>query len=204
MLKVGVIGTGWVATNRHIPSIMRDSRTKLVGVTDNIENRAKAAAEKFGTQYYESVEKLLEQPLDIMFVCTPPFDHCEKVIKSIEAGCHTLVEKPFAMNSKEAEVMISAARQNNVKLCVSHNFLFSRSMTQARKLRDSNDIGEITGTIAFQMANLKRRLPKWYPSLPGGLFFDESPHMLYSIIEFLGNDVSVEWASTKKWTPLNH
>jgi scyllo-inositol 2-dehydrogenase (NADP+) len=197
MFKIGIVGTGWVATNRHIPSFMHDPRVKIIGVTSNVVNSAKTVANNIGAAYYESFDELLKQPLDIIVICTPPFAHHELVIKAAESGCHILVEKPFSMNSKEADDMISAARRNNVKLCVSHNFLFSRSMKRARKLRDSNALGVVTGAIALQMTNLKRRLPEWYPSLPGGLFFDESPHMLYSILEFLG-DVSVNWATTKK------
>ena len=199
MYKVGVIGTGWVSTTRHIPSFQRDPRIEIVGVTSSVMESVKKAAEKFNIpNCYETTDELLKQDLDIIVICTPPFAHHELVIKSVEAGCHVLVEKPFAMNSKESEEMIVAARRNNVKLCVSHNFLFSRSMKKVKQLRDSNEMGKITGAIAIQLSNLKRRLPTWYPSLPGGLFFDESPHMLYSILEFLGS-VSVKWASKTKF-----
>jgi len=199
MYKVGVIGTGWVASTRHIPSFLRDPRIEIVGVTSSVIESVKRAAKKFDIpHYYETTDELLKQNLDIVVICTPPFAHHELVIKAAEAGCHILVEKPFAMNSKESEEMIAAARRNNVKLCVSHNFLFSRSMKRVKQLRDSNELGKVTGAIALQLSNLKRRLPTWYPSLPGGLFFDESPHMLYSILEFLG-DVSVEWAGTTKF-----
>jgi predicted dehydrogenase len=199
MLKVGIIGSGWVATNRHIPSFAHDPRVKIIGLAGISRKDVEATARKFGIPHsYDNVEELLKQPLDIVDVCTPPFVHREMVVKAVEAGHHVFVEKPFAMNSAEAEEMIAAARRNNVKVCVSHNFLFSRSMSRARMLRDSDELGEITGAIAFQMTNLKRRLPKWYPTLPGGLFFDESPHMLYSVLEFLG-DVSVKWANTRKW-----
>lgn len=199
MYKVGVIGTGWVASTRHIPSFKRDPRIEIVGVTSSVMESVKRAAKKFDIpNYYETTDELLKQDLDIINICTPPFAHHDLVIKSAEAGCHILVEKPFAMNSKESEEMIAAARKNNVKLCVSHNFLFSRSMKRVKKLRDSNELGKITGALALQLSNLKRRLPTWYPNLPGGLFFDESPHMLYSILEFLGN-VSLEWAKTTKF-----
>jgi len=198
MLRAGVIGVGWVAINRHIPSLINDDRVKMIAVASTSVN-AETVAKRFGIpQSYNSIDELLKQSLDIVNICTPPFTHHELVVKVAEAGCHILVEKPFAMSSAEAEAMVDVARRNNVKLCVSHNFLFSHSMTRARMLRDSDALGRVTGAIAFQMTNLKRRLPKWYPLLPGGLFFDESPHMLYSILEFLG-DVSVVWADTEKW-----
>jgi predicted dehydrogenase len=199
MYKVGVIGTGWVASTRHIPSFLRDPRIEILGATSKEMESVKRAAKKFDIpNSFETSEELLKQNLDIVVICTPPFTHHELVIKAAEAGCHILVEKPFAMNSKESEEMIAVARRNNVKLCVSHNFLFSRSMKKVKQLRDSNELGKVTGAIALQLSNLKRRLPTWYPSLPGGLFFDESPHMLYSILEFLGG-VSVEWANTTKF-----
>jgi len=199
MLKVGIIGSGWVATNRHIPSLIHDPRVEIVGVASISMKSAEATARRFGIpRFYGNAEELLKQSLDIVDICTPPFTHHEMVVKAAKSGCHIFVEKPFAMNSREAEEMVDVARRSGVKLCISHNFLFSCSMRKVRMLHDSNGLGRVTGAIAFQMTNLKRRLPNWYPKLPGGLFFDESPHMLYSILEFLG-DVSVLWTSTKKW-----
>jgi len=37
-----------------------------------------------------------------------------------------------------------------------------------------------------QLSSLRRRLPTWYEDLPGGLLFDEIPHMLYLLQHFLG------------------
>ncbi len=196
MLRVGVVGAGWVAVNRHIPSFIRDDRVRVIGLACPSLQTAEAISKKFGIKkFYTSIDELLKQELDVIDICTPPFTHHEMVIKAAEAGCHIFVEKPFAMSSKEAEEMITVARRHGVKLCVCHNFLYSNSMKRVRMLHDSGQLGQLTGAIAFQMSNLKRRLPRWYSSLPGGLFFDESPHMIYSIIEFLG-DVSVKWART--------
>ncbi|MEM3612935.1 MAG: Gfo/Idh/MocA family oxidoreductase [Candidatus Bathyarchaeia archaeon] len=200
MLRVGVVGSGWVALNRHIPSLTKDPRVKIVGIVGKATEETKKAAKKFGIpKIYDSLEKLLDNSLDIVDICTPPFTHCEIAVKAAESGCHILVEKPFAMNIKEAEKMIEAAQRNSVKICVSHNFLFSHSMKKARRLRDLGAFGKVTGVIAFQMSNLKRRLPKWYPMLPGGLFFDESPHIIYSTLEFLGGNASVSWSRIEKW-----
>ena len=200
MLKVGVVGSGWVAANRHIPSLIKDPRVRIVGIVGKTTDETRKIAKNFGIpKIYDSVEKLLDNPLDIVDICTPPFAHCEIAVKAAKSGCHVLVEKPFAMNTKEAEKMIEAARQNNVKMCVTHNFLYSRSMKKARMLRDLGAFGKVTGVIALQMSNLKRRLPKWYSMLPGGLFFDESPHIIYSTLEFLGENASVCWSRIEKW-----
>ncbi|MBS7621477.1 Gfo/Idh/MocA family oxidoreductase, partial [Candidatus Bathyarchaeota archaeon] len=195
-----VVGSGWVAVNRHIPVLVKDRRVKIIGIVGKATDEIRKAVKKFGIpKIYDSVEKLLDNSLDIIDICTPPFTHCEIAVKAAESGCHILVEKPFAMNTKEAERMMEAAQRNNVKICVSHNFLFSHSMKKARRLRDVGAFGKVTSVIALQMSNLKRRLPKWYPLLPGGLFFDESPHIIYSILEFLGGNASVSWSRVERW-----
>ena len=89
--------------------------------------------------------------------------------------------------------MVEAARKAGASLCVAHNFLFSRSMRRALLLLERGEVGEVQHAIALQLSSPRRRLPRWYPDLPGGLFFDESPHMVYLLRRFLG-DLSVQQA----------
>jgi predicted dehydrogenase len=66
-------------------------------------------------------------------------------------------------------------------------------MRKALLLLERGDVGEVQHAIALQLSSPRRRLPRWYPDLPGGLFFDESPHMVYLLRRFLG-DLSVQQA----------
>jgi len=45
----------------------------------------------------------------------------------------------------------------------------------------------VTGLHGFQLSSHKRRLPIWYEELPLGLFYDESPHLLYLLRAFGGS-----------------
>jgi len=54
--------------------------------------------------------------------------------------------------------------------------------------------------MAFQLSNLKRRLPDWYNNLPGGLFYDESPHILYLMNHFMP-DFKIYYATAKQGGP---
>ena len=47
-------------------------------------------------------------------------------------------------------------------------------------------LGTITGIDAAQFGNPGRRLPDWYEGLPLGLFYDESPHLLYLMQSIAG------------------
>ncbi len=195
-LAVGVIGAGWVATARHIPSFQRDRRVRVEALLDRTPGRAKAVAGRYQIPHaYHELSDFLAHGLDVVAICTPPWTHAPLAIEALRAGCHVLVEKPMAMSAEEASAMTEAARENRAHLCVAHNFLFSRSMRRAQRLLERGEVGEVQHAVALQLSSPQRRLPRWYPHLPGGLFFDEAPHMVYLLRRFLGDvSVSEAWA----------
>jgi scyllo-inositol 2-dehydrogenase (NADP+) len=193
-LAVGVIGAGWVASARHIPSYLRDSRVRVEALLDPVPERAEEVACRHRIPHtYHELPDFLGHKLDVVSICTPPWTHAPLAIAALRRGCHVLVEKPMAMSAEEASQMIEAAREGGASLCIAHNFLFSRSMSKALLLLESGQVGDVQHAIALQLSSPQRRLPAWYPDLPGGLFFDEAPHMVYLLRRFLG-DLSVRQA----------
>jgi len=194
LLTVGVIGAGWVATARHIPSFQRDHRTRVEALLDSDPERAQEVARRYHIPHaYGELSDFLAHGPDVVAICTPPWTHAPLAIEALRRGCHVLVEKPMAMSTEEASRMLEAARETGASLCVAHNFLFSRSMRRAQLLLERGELGEVQHAIALQLSSPQRRLPSWYLDLPGGLFFDESPHMIYLLRRFLG-DLSVQQA----------
>jgi scyllo-inositol 2-dehydrogenase (NADP+) len=194
--SVGIIGAGWVAGARHAPSYLKDGRARVSAVYDPDLSRARRLATRFEVPYAtDSLDKLLERSRDAVSICTPPMSHKDLAVKALAAGKHVLVEKPMAMNSLEAKAMVAASEKADKRLVISHNFLFSRSMLRAQKLMQQGKLGDVLHAVALQLSSPSRRLPTWYPELPGGLFFDESPHMLYILRRFLGDlNVDAAWA----------
>ena len=94
------------------------------------------------------------------------------------------MEKPLTLSIKESENLKKIAEKNNLKFCIVHNFQFSKSSKKLDQDIINGKIGEIKGIYAFQFGNPKRRLPSWYERLPWGLFFDESPHLLYLLDKY--------------------
>lgn len=187
-INVGIVGYGNIAQKRHIPGYQKDTRVTIEAIVGPDKAKAKSVALKFRIpNYYDNLEQMLERNLDVISVCTPPGTHAEIARKALAAGCHVLVEKPMAMNSTEASQMIADAEKYNRKLCVVHNFLFSKSMQKVKEMHRDGQLGDIQDVTAVQLSSEKRVLPIWYPSLPGKLFFDEIPHMIYSINEFIPN-----------------
>lgn len=198
-LKVGVIGTGWVAGARHVPAFRRHPDVDVVAVLDRNSGRAQAAAHRWRVPLWFSDEKeFFSQDLDIVTVCTPPWTHAELACSALSTGLHVFTEKPMAMNEGQASNMIDASVKANRLLCVSHNFLFSRSVRRADNLIGMNP--GIQHAFGLQMSSAHRRLPDWYQKLPGGLMLDESPHMIYTLQHFLGRLTLQSCRAT--WNPI--
>src|SRR2546422_6585013 len=187
-LRVGIVGCGWVSRHRHVPAYRRSGVAEIAAVYDRKSERAEALARYAHARPYsrELGEMPSKEHLDVVSVCTPPWLHASQTILALEAGANVLVEKPMAMTETDCKAMCDAARRNARKLCVSHNFLFSRAVAEAARRVTAGQAGQVESVVGFQMSTPRRRLPDWYEALPGQLFFDEAPHLLYLSRRFLG------------------
>ncbi|MDP7525228.1 MAG: Gfo/Idh/MocA family oxidoreductase [Dehalococcoidales bacterium] len=193
-IRVGVVGTGWVSTARHIPAFKRDRRATIAAVLDRNQSKAESIARQFRIpRSFQHLDEFLQEPLDVVSVCTPPWVHASVAEKALQSGKHVLVEKPMTLTSEEGRHIEAVASELGVLLCPAHNFLFSRSMQQAETLIRKGETGEIQWAMGVQLSSWRRRLPTWLDELPGGLFFDEAPHLLYLMQHFLG-DLEIEQA----------
>ncbi len=184
---VACVGAGWVTRERHLPALKADGRVRVVGIVDRHPERAEAAARDFDVPHWgTSLEESWADELDCLTIGTPPTAHAQYVGTAVESGWHCLCEKPFALPATEAARLVEAARKAGLVLAVVHNFQFSRSGQRLFRLIDTGRLGDVEAVYAFQLSNPRRRLPHWYPTLPGGLFLDEVPHLLYLTRRVLG------------------
>lgn len=66
-------------------------------------------------QVFEGYEPVYRSPdVDIVYVGTPHTVHKQNCLDAIAAGKHVLCEKPFAVNAKDAQQVIDAARAKGV------------------------------------------------------------------------------------------
>ncbi|MEM2848699.1 MAG: Gfo/Idh/MocA family oxidoreductase [Candidatus Bathyarchaeia archaeon] len=114
---IGVIGSGFVA-DIHASAFRRCSDCEIVATASPTLNHVKAFALKHGIkQYSTDYRDLLKlDAIEVVSVGVPNHLHAKICIEAAEAGKHVIMEKPFAMNLREADQMISACRRYGVKL----------------------------------------------------------------------------------------
>ena len=122
--RVGVVGCG--AFGRNHARVYRDlednSQLNLtfVGVVDADRARANSMAEEFGTQAFGSVSELLRTGVDAVSVAVPTVAHLPVARELMEAGVDVLIEKPLASTLREADELLTLARQHSRIVQVGH------------------------------------------------------------------------------------
>lgn len=186
-IGVVCVGAGWVTGERHVPALRADPRVRVVGVVDRDRARAEAMARKAGAPYAgTSLAEDWVAEAAAVTVGAPPLVHADLAGSALERGLHCLCEKPLALPAGAARDLAARAREAGRVLAVVHNFQFARSAVRLFDLVDRGDLGELRSVRGIQLSNPRRRLPSWYAALPGGLFTDEAPHLLYLLRRFLG------------------
>lgn len=164
-LRVGIIGTGGIATGAHIPGYQKTEGVELYAACDVIKDRAEAMAKQFGMKHvFTDYREMLALPeLDVVSICTPPFAHKEPTIAALRAGKHVLCEKPMALNSIEAREMVDAWYRSREKFGNKFSIGFqSRWGRNAQTLKRFIDAGELGEVYYGRAVALRRRgVPGW-------------------------------------------
>ena len=90
---------------------------------------------------YEEV--LSDSSINGVVLAVPAPLHASLAIQAMNNKKHVFVEKPLAMNQKEAEDMIEAAKKNNVKLMVGHLLQYHPVFMHIRKVVNSGELGKL-------------------------------------------------------------
>ena len=202
-LKVAVVGCGFVAQNRHIPSFLRLRRdVSLCAVCDLNQELAKSVAEKFGIPnvYSDASKMISKERLDVVDICTPPQAHAPLAVEAMEGGCHVLLEKPMAVKLSDCDRMIRASQKYGSKLSIVHNQIFYPPFLKARELVDGGVVGKLTGMRILSLTHRDEYMPlkdHWVHKLPGGVVGETGPHAVYMSLVFLRNVKDVKVCARK-------
>ncbi|HAG15635.1 MAG TPA: oxidoreductase [Bacteroidales bacterium] len=129
-LRIGVLGAGHLG-KIHINCIKELDVYELVGFYDPNETIALQVENEKQIKRFENVDDLIAA-VDVVDIVTPTISHYKCALKAFKSGKHVFIEKPIAANSKEAEHLIEAAREAQVKVQVGHVERFNPAFIAAR------------------------------------------------------------------------
>ena len=199
-LRAAILGAGLISGKKHIPAFRRlKHRVELVALCDLNREAATKVAGSFGipSVYTDLGELIAREKPDLIDVCTPPRTHAPLAVQAIRLGCHVLIEKPMAMSVAECDQIVSEAHEAGVKVCVAHSDLFYSSFLKARDLVARGAIGDFRGMrilLSTPTDYMTSRPDHWAHKLPGGVFGESGPHVVYMTLAFINpvQDVAVQ------------
>ena len=168
-LKVGIIGCGGIAGNKHLPAIRKIKEAEITAFCDIIPERAEDLCKQFGTDgaktYTDYNELIKDSSIDVVHVLTPNRSHSPITVAALEAGKHVMCEKPMATSYEEAKKMTDAAKKTGKSLTIGYQYRCMPEPLYLKKVCDQCDLGEIYFAKAHALR--RRGVPTW------GVFLNE-------------------------------
>lgn len=90
---------------------------------------------------------------DAVVVATPASTHARLAARALELGRHVLVEKPLALEVREAETLGAQARSRGLVLMVGHVYLFHPAVRVVKQLLEERAVGRVRA-LTMTRANL--------------------------------------------------
>ena len=191
MIKWGIVGTGAIA-KKFAEGLKSLEDAQLIAVS----SRSMASADAFSNEYnihnrHVGVDDFAaNKDIDAVYVATPHSCHLKDTLACLNAGKAVLCEKPFAINSGEAEKMIKLAREKKVFLMEAMWTYFFPAMAKVRKLISTGAIGEVRllqSNFCFRAGfNPESRL--FNPELGGGALLDVGVYNIALAYMVFGKD----------------
>ena len=187
VIRWGVVGPGRAAA-RFAQGLQAIPGASLIGVWGRNPERTRDYAVRFAiSRVCNSLDQLLAEPIDAVYVATHPDSHADICIAALAAGKHVMCEKPAALNVRQLEAVLDAAR--------SPGRLFMEAMKPPffplyRKLREHIEeypIGQVGFVRAGHAdATIGPDYPLHFPELGGGGIMGIGPYEAFLAIDWLG------------------
>ena len=204
-MRVGIIGTGWIAEKAAI-TLNGTDNCEALAVGSRSQEKAEAFASKWGiAKAHGSYRELIDDPdVDLVYVGTPHSHHFDVTKEALLAGKPCLVEKAFMANYRQAKEIVDLARERKVFLAEAIWTRYQPVVEMVRQLMKDGRIGIprlLTATLGYSMGE-KPRIMR--PDLCGGALLDLGVYALNFVRMFFPADiVSMESQCVKSDTGMD-
>lgn len=138
-LRAGLVGIG--SMGRHHARVLKSlDGVDLVGVVDPEGDRHNAAG---GADVLKTVDELISMGVDYVTVAVPTAFHEGVALTLVEAGIHTLVEKPLARDVESAERIVEAFESAGLIGAVGHIERYNPAVQNLRARLENGELGEV-------------------------------------------------------------
>ena len=207
--NVGIIGYGWVA-GAHISAINATPNARVTAIYSSRPLDASELTKQWGSPlstYTDLKEMLGDKEIDIISICSYPYQHKDHAIAAASAGKHLIIEKPLALSEEDCLAVKTAADKAGVKTCICFECRYSGQFIATKSVLDQGLLGE----LHYAEVDYYHGIGPWYSPFRwnirkdagGSALLTAGCHALDALLLFMGTDV-VEVTSyhTKSKSPI--
>ena len=208
-MKFVLIGCGRISPN-HIEAA-KNNNLEFVALCDILEECMDDKIVKFDLpaavkKYSDYREMLAVEKPDLAAICTESGKHAAIALDCIKAGCNLVIEKPMALSIADADAIIAAAKENDVKVSACHQNRFNKSIVKIREAYDKKRFGRMfygTAHIRWNRGWEYYSRAKWRGTWEqdGGALMNQCIHNIDLLRWMMGDEIDEVFAYTDK---LNH
>lgn len=186
-MKVGIIGTGWVA-GLHLAALEKIDSAEVVAIAGRNEARARELADPIGANIYPDYLSMLQkESLDVVFILLPPHLHGDLERACSEHVRGVLVEKPITQSMETALEVNDTFSKAGTIVSVAYMNRYRQSVLRARELLSASDN---PGIMAQGWWVTEMPPPLWWRTFDqsGGQFVEQCTHLV-DISRFAMGDI---------------
>lgn len=194
--KVGIAGYGWVA-GAHIAAISASPHAQASAVYSSRPLDAGVLSAKHGSPIvtYTDYNAMLQHPdLDVVSICSYPYQHTAHAVAAAKAGKHLIIEKPLALRWKDCQAIEVAVKKAGVKTCVCFECRYSSQFIVTKAILDQGLLGD----LHYGEVDYYHGIGPWYgqyrwntrKDAGGSALLTAGCHALDALLLCMGEDVS--------------
>ena len=167
MLNYAIIGFGGLGKthfNNYFKLCEKAGGVKLVAICDIDESRfTTQTATNLGDsasnldlsdyKLYTDADTMFDnEQLDFVITALPTYLHAEMAIKAMNRGINVFSEKPMAISIEQAEDMLKAAKENNVKLMIGQCVRYFAEYKTLKEMIVSERFGKVVRADFYRIS----------------------------------------------------
>jgi predicted dehydrogenase len=160
-LRVGLVGYGLGGSTFHAPLVAATPGLELAAIATGDPARVEKASARFpSAQVVPRPDGLwaMRPPLDLVVVSTPHATHVPIARAALAAGCHIVVDKPFATTATEARELAAAAASTGRLAIPFQNRRWDADFLTLQRLLAEGALGDVH--------RFESRYERWRPGSP--------------------------------------
>ena len=174
--RLAVVGCGYWGKNlvRNFAAL-----GALEALVDSDNTTVDALRQQFGGRHASFDEALADPAIDAMAIAAPAALHFRLAGEALRAGKHVFVEKPLALDIREAEELCELAERFDRRLMVGHLLQYHPAFLELRRLVREGKLGRLQYVASNRLSLGKIRREE-------DILWSFAPHDISMILSLVG------------------